>query len=253
MKSAQMSAASTGREQNRLLATLSQEIRNRLAPNLETVNLSLGKVVHESGCLAQHIYFPNDSVVSLTNVTEEGELAEVCAVGNEGMVGIAALLCSGTTLTRAIVQQAGTADRLPVRLLKTELDRHDELMRLVLRYTQFVLTQVSQTAVCNRHHSIEQQVCRWLLLSVDRRSGDEVIMTHELLASSLGVRREGITTAAGYLRDLGSIRYHRGRITVLDRDALEELSCECYGVLKRERERLLPMTSNGLDRRTAHA
>ncbi len=230
-------------DQNHLLAMLTQETRDRMEPNLDMVSLSLGEVVQESGFPAQYAYFPNDSVVSLSNVTEEGEVAELSTVGNEGVVGITALLGGGSTLNRAIVQKAGTAYRMPVRLLQNEFERQGELQRLALRYTQWVLTQVGQTAVCNRHHSIEQQVCRWLLLSVDRVSGDEVFMTHEMLASSLGVRREGITTAAGYLRDLGSIRYRRGRIKVLDRDKLEQLSCECYEVLKRERDRLVPFQS----------
>jgi len=222
---------------------LSLETRDRMAPNLELVSLPVGKVLHESGYPAHYVYFPNDSVVSLTNETEEGELTEISTVGHEGIVGIPALLGGGTTLSRAIVQQAGTAYRLPVRLLQDELDRHGELLRLVLRYTQWVLTQVAQTAVCNRHHSIEQHVCLWLLLSVDRASGDELFMTHEMLARSLGVRREGVTEVAGYLRDLGSIQYQRGRIKVLGRAKLEQLSCECYEVLKRERDRLLPFQS----------
>ncbi len=218
---------------------LSQETRNHIAPKLEMVGFPLGQVVHEAGCRAHYVFFPNDSVISLTNITEEGEPAELCSVGSEGIVGIPALLGGGTTLSRAIVQQAGTAYRLPAHLLRSQLDRDGEALGLVLRFTQWVLTQVGQTAVCNRHHSIEQQVCRWLLGSLDRVPCDEVFMTHEMLASSLGVRREGITAVAGYLRDLGAIRYQRGRIEVLDRNTLEQLSCECYEVLRRERDRLL--------------
>jgi len=229
---------------------LPQETRHRMAPNLELISLPVGRVLHESGYPAHYVYFPNDSVVSLTNGTEEGQLAEISTVGHEGIVGIPSWLGGGTTLSRAIVQQAGTAYRLPVRLLQNELERHGELLRRVLRYTQWVLTQVAQTAVCYRHHSIEQQVCFWLLRSVDRVSGDELFMTHEMLACSLGVRREGISTAAGYLRDLGSIQYYRGRIKVLDRDKLEQLSCECYEVLKRERDRLLPFQSQSDQGRT---
>lgn len=224
--------------QNQMLAMMPKETRYRLEPNLESVSLSLGEVVQESGCPGQYAYFPNDSVISISNVTQDGAQVELSTVGNEGVVGIAGLLGGGSTLSRAVVQKAGTAYRMPSRLLKTEFERDGGLQLLVLRYTQWVLTQVAQTAICNRHHSIEQQLCRWLLLSVDRASGGELFMTHEMLANSLGVRREGITAAAGTLRDLGAIRYQRGRITVLDREKLQQMSCECYDVLKRERHRL---------------
>jgi CRP-like cAMP-binding protein len=227
-------------DQNRLLAMLSTETRDRIMPSLEPVSLPLGEVIYEAGGAQRYVYFPADAIVSLLYVMENGESAEISVVGNEGIVGIAAFMGGGNACSRAVVQSPGTAFRLPGRLLKDELHRHGELLRLILRYTQALITQISQTAVCNRHHSIEKQLCRRLLLSLDRLSGDELILTQELIASMLGVRREGVTAAAVQLRKLGVIQYRRGHIKVLDRDMLEQLSCECYAVVKTESDRLLP-------------
>ena len=225
---------------NHLLAALSAETFGRLQPHLERSNLPLGKALYESGDTLRHVYFPTDAIVSLLYVMENGASAEISVVGNEGLVGIAVFMGGESTPSRAIVQSAGHAYRLPGQRLKDEFNRHGELMMLMLRYTQALITQMAQTAVCNRHHAIDQQLCRWLLLSLDRLPGDRLCMTQELIANMLGVRREGVTDAAGKLQRLGVIEYNRGHIRVLDRAHLEQLSCECYAVVRKETERLLP-------------
>lgn len=225
---------------NRLLAALSEEVGGRLFPHLELVDLRLGEVLYESGAPEHHVYFPTDSIVSLLYVMINGASAEISVVGNDGLVGISVFMGGESTTSRAIVQSAGSALRLPRQRLKDEFDRHGELLTLMLRYTQTLITQMAQTAVCNRHHTIDQQLCRWLLLSLDRISGNELIMTQELIANMLGVRREGVTESAGKLQRLGVIDYKRGRIRVRDRARLESLSCECYGVVEAECTRLMP-------------
>ena len=227
-------------QQNHLLAALSVEVRQRLFAHLELVPLPLGKVLYESGDTMRHVYFPTDSIISLIYVMESGASAEISVVGNEGLVGIALFMGGESTPSRAVVQSGGHAFRLKGPLLKTEFDRHGELLMLMLRYTQALITQMAQTAVCNRHHSIDQQLCRWLLLSLDRLPSNQLTMTQELIANMLGVRREGVTEAAGKLQRQGVIEYSRGHITVLDRHKLEQLSCECYAVVKKETDRLLP-------------
>ncbi|MCY1270199.1 Crp-like helix-turn-helix domain protein [compost metagenome] len=227
-------------EQNHLLAALSEEVRHRLFPQLERVELPLGKVLYESGDTLRHVYFPTDSIISLLYVMENGASAEISVVGNEGLVGVALFMGGESTPSRAIVQSGGYAYRLLGQRLKDEFNRHGELLVLMLRYTQALLTQMAQTAVCNRHHQIDQQLCRWLLLSLDRLPSNRLTMTQELIANMLGVRREGVTEAAGKLQRQGVIEYSRGHITVLDRKKLEQLSCECYAVVKRETDRLLP-------------
>jgi len=225
-------------QRNHLLAALSPEERDRLFPHLRLVTMPLGKVLYESGDVQRYVYFPTDSIVSLLYVMESGASAEVSVVGNEGVIGIALFMGGETTPSRAIVQSAGHAYRLIGQRLKDEFHRSGGMQLLLLRYTQALITQMAQTAVCNRHHSVDQQLCRWLLLSLDRLSSNELIMTQDLIANMLGVRREGVTEAAGKLQKLGVIRYSRGRITVLDRPQLEQLSCECYGVVKKETDRL---------------
>jgi len=229
-------------ERNRLLAVLPAADRERLYPHLEPVSMALGDVVYESGSLQEYVYFPTTSIVSLLYVMADGASAEIAVVGNDGMVGIALFMGGETTPSRAVVQSAGSAFRLSGHVLKREFTRGGALQHLLLRYTQALLTQMAQTAVCNRHHSIDQQLCRWLLLSHDRLSSNTLIMTQELIANMLGVRREGVTEAAGALQDAGLIRYSRGRITVVDRPGLERRSCECYDVVRRESDRLLPDT-----------
>ncbi|MDT4814812.1 Crp-like helix-turn-helix domain protein [compost metagenome] len=229
--------------QNHLLAALPEEVRERLLPNLELVSLPLGKVLYESGDALRHVYFLTDSIVSLLYVMENGSSAEISVVGNEGLIGLAVFMGGESTPSRAIVQSAGHAYRLQGYRLKAEVNRHGELLLLMLRYTQALITQMAQTAVCNRHHSIDQQLCRWLLLSLDRLPSNHLTMTQELIANMLGVRREGVTDAAGKLQKLGVIEYRRGHITVLDRPRLEALSCECYAVVKKETDRLLPYTT----------
>ena len=229
-------------ERNRLLAVLPAADRERLYPHLEPVSMALGDVVYESGSLQEYVYFPTTSIVSLLYVMADGASAEIAVVGNDGMVGIALFMGGETTPSRAVVQSAGSAFRLSGHVLKREFTRGGALQHLLLRYTQALLTQMAQTAVCNRHHSIDQQLCRWLLLSHDRLSSNTLIMTQELIANMLGVRREGVTEAAGALQDAGLIRYSRGRITVVDRPGLERRSCECYEVVRRESDRLLPDT-----------
>lgn len=228
---------------NHLIAALPQESRDRLIPNLEQVDFQLGKVLYESGDTAQYVYFPTDCIVSLLYVMSNGASAEISVVGKEGIVGVAVFMGGESTTSRAIVQSAGTAFRLPRQKLKDEFNRHGDFLNLMLRYTQSLITQMAQTAVCNRHHTIDQQLCRWLLLSLDRLPSDELVMTQELIANMLGVRREGVTEAAGKLDRLGVIQYKRGHIHVLDRAELERLCCECYEVVKAECDRLLPSPS----------
>jgi CRP-like cAMP-binding protein len=227
-------------QHNHLLAALSTQTYERLEVDLELVTLPLGQSLYESGDALRHVYFPTDSIVSLLYVMENGASAEISVVGNEGLVGIAVFMGGESTPSRAIVQSAGHAYRLPGQHLKDEFNRHGELLLLMLRYTQALITQMAQTAVCNRHHTIDQQLCRWLLLSLDRLQSDQVRMTQELIANMLGVRREGVTDAAGKLQRLGIIEYSRGHIKVVDRARLEALSCECYEVVRKETERLLP-------------
>lgn len=232
-------------QQNRLLAELSTAERERLYPHLRLVSMSLGKALYEPGDVLRYVYFPVDCIVSLLYVLENGASAEISVVGNEGLIGIALFMGGETTPSRAIVQSAGHAYRLPGTLIKEEFHRNGSLQLLLLRYTQSLITQMAQTAVCNRHHSVDQQLCRWLLLSLDRLASNELVMTQELIANMLGVRREGVTEAAGKLQKLGVIRYSRGRITVLDRPALEQLSCECYSVVKRESDRIEGLPAGG--------
>jgi CRP-like cAMP-binding protein len=227
-------------EQNHILEALPPGERARLFPHLKLVTLPLGAVLYESGDAQRYIYFPIDAIVSLLYVLKDGSSAEIAVVGNDGAIGIALFMGGATTTNRAIVQSAGCAYRLTRRRLKQEFDRHSEMLHVLLRYTQALITQMAQTAVCNRHHSVDQQLCRWLLLSLDRLASNKLTMTQELIANMLGVRREGVTDAAGKLQKLGVIQYRRGNITVLDRPRLEALSCECYEVVKRETDRLLP-------------
>ena len=226
--------------QNHLLGALPRDDYERLAPHLELKPMRLGDVLYESGDTLRHVYFPTTTIISLLYVMEDGASAEIAVVGNEGILGISLFMGGETTPSRAIVQSAGHAFRLKAELLKTEFGRFGPTMNLLLRYTQALITQMAQTAVCNRHHSVDQQLCRWLLLSLDRLASNELSMTQELIANMLGVRREGVTEAAGKLQDAGLIRYSRGRITVLDRPGLEARSCECYKVVKTEFDRLLP-------------
>jgi CRP-like cAMP-binding protein len=228
-------------EQNRILNALPADARERLFSHLKLVELPLGKVLYESGAPLRHIYFPIDAIVSLLYVLNNGASAEIAVVGNEGILGVALFMGGETTTSRAIVQSRGWAYRLTSARLKREFARHASLLHVLLRYTQALITQMAQTAVCNRHHSVDQQLCRWLLLSLDRLSSNKVTMTQELIANMLGVRREGVTEAAGKLQKLGAIRYSRGNITVLSRQQLEANCCECYAVVKKETERLLPM------------
>ncbi|PKO53485.1 MAG: Crp/Fnr family transcriptional regulator [Betaproteobacteria bacterium HGW-Betaproteobacteria-20] len=225
---------------NHLLEALLKADYDRLFPNLEFIEMPLGQVLCESGDKLKHVYFPTTSIVSLLYVMENGASAEIAVVGNEGILGVPILLGGDSTPSRAVVQSAGYGYRMKALLLKNEFNQAGQLQRLLLRYTQALITQMAQTAVCNRHHSVEQQLCRWLLLSIDRLSGNELCMTQELIANMLGVRREGVTEAAGALQQLGLINYHRGHITVLDRKGLEAKSCECYQVVKNEFDRLLP-------------
>ena len=227
-------------KQNHLLDALQSAEFDRLSPNLELVEMSLGKVLYESGGMLEHVYFPTNSIISLLYVMANGSAAEIAIVGNEGILGISLFMGGETTSSRAVVQSAGHAYRLKAQLLKDEFNRGGPVQRLLLRYTQALITQMAQTAVCNRHHSVEQQLCRWLLLSLDRLASDKLTMTQELIANMLGVRREGVTDAAGKLQREGLINYSRGRITVLDRPKLEKRSCECYQVVKAEFDRLLP-------------
>jgi len=228
---------------NWLLAALPVTEVERWLPHLELVDMPLGKVLHESGSRLAHVYFPTTSIVSLLYVMEDGSSAEIAVVGREGIVGISLFMGGESTPSRAVVQSAGQGFRLKARLLMQEFNRAGPVLHLLLRFTQALITQMAQTAVCNRHHSLDQQLCRWLLLSLDRLHSNELVMTQELIANMLGVRREGVTEAAGHLHKAALIRYHRGRITVLDRAGLERRTCECYAVVKKEYDRLLPATT----------
>jgi CRP-like cAMP-binding protein len=227
-------------KQNRLLATLPAPDYERLLPDLELVPLPLGWSIYEAGGKLGYVYFPTSAIISLLYVMEDGSSAEIAVAGNEGLVGIALFMGGETTPSRAVVQSAGYGYRLKAMVLKKEFDQGGMLQQLALRYTQALITQMAQTAVCNRHHSVEQQLCRWLLLSLDRLPSNELKMTQELIANMLGVRREGVTEAAGKLQKAGLIHYSRGHITVLDRPKLEKRVCECYAVVKKEMDRLLP-------------
>lgn len=224
---------------NRLLATLSTPLRQSLCERMRLVELPLGTVLYESGDSIEHVYFPVNSIVSLLYVMQNGASAEIAVVGNEGLVGIAVFMGGNSTPSRSVIQSAGHFYRLPAEYLKEAFQNDSELRILLLRYTQALLTQMAQTAACNRHHTIDQQLCRWLLLSLDCLSGNCLIMTQELIANMLGVRREGVTDAAGKLQSIGAIQYSRGRIIVKDRSILEKLSCECYAVVRSETDRLL--------------
>ena len=225
---------------NHLLAALPAEELQRWLPLLEPVELPLGKVLYEAGGTLEHVYFPTSAIVSLLYVMEDGASAEIAVVGYEGVVGISLFMGGASTTSRAVVQSAGHGYRLRSRAMMLEFNRAGPAMHLLLRYTQALITQMAQTAVCNRHHSLDQQLCRWLLLSLDRLASSELVMTQELIANMLGVRREGVTEGALKLQEAGLIRYARGRITVLDRPGLEERTCECYAVVKKEYDRLLP-------------
>ena len=227
-------------KQNSLLAALPGAEYERLLPYLELVPLPLGWAVYEAGGAQGYVYFPTTSIVSLLYVMEDGSSAEIAVVGNEGLVGITLFMDGESTSSRAVVQSAGFGYRLKASVLRTEFDQRGDLQQLLLRYAQTLITQMAQTAVCNRHHAVEQQLCRWLLLSLDRLPANVLTMTQELIANMLGVRREGVTEAAGKLQAAGLIHYSRGKITVLDRPRLEERVCECYAVVKRESSRLLP-------------
>lgn len=233
-------AAAYPSRHNRLLQVLPEDAWSRLSPHLEPTELQFGSVLYESGATMEHVYFPITAIVSLLYVMADGASAEIAKVGFEGVVGVSLFMGGDSAPSRAIVQSNGQALRLPAGVLKREFDRVGPLMHLLLRYTQSLIAQMAQTAACNRHHSVRQQLCRSLLLSLDRLSGNELVMTQELMASLLGVRREGVTEAAGRLQRAGAIRYSRGRITVLDRGVLEADVCECYAAVKRETERLLP-------------
>lgn len=226
--------------QNQLLAVLPHDVWQRLAPQMEQVDMPLGQVLCESGSTLKHVYFPVTSIVSLLYVMENGASAEIAVVGNEGIVGISLFMGGDSMPSRVVVQSAGRGLRLKAQLLKEEFNLGGPVMHVLLRYTQALITQMAQTAVCNRHHALEQQLCRWLLLSLDRLSSNELLMTQELIANMLGVRREGVTEAALKLQKLGLISYARGRILVLDRAGLEARTCECYAVVKKEYDRLLP-------------
>jgi CRP-like cAMP-binding protein len=227
-------------KQNHLLDALPAGDYDRLQSHLELVPMALGDVLYESGAKLRYVYFPTTSIVSLLYVMEDGASAEIAIVGNEGMLGISLFMGGDTTPSRAVVQSAGYGFRLKADLLKNEFERFGPTMHLLLRYTQALITQMAQTAVCNRHHSVDQQLCRWLLLSLDRLQTNDLTMTQELIANMLGVRREGVTEAAGKLQDAGLIHYRRGQISVVDRPGLEARVCECYQVVKTEFDRLLP-------------
>ena len=237
------SSGSNTPKDNRLLAALPEADYQALLPFLEPVALPLGMSVYESGGAQGYVYFPTSSIVSLLYVLADGASAEIAVTGPEGLVGIALFMGGETTPSRAVVQSAGHGYRLRASVLKTEFERGGALQHLLLRYTQALITQMTQTAVCNRHHAVDQQLCRWLLLSLDRLASNELVMTQELIANMLGVRREGVTEAAGRLQSEGLIQYSRGRITILDRAQLEARVCECYSVVKKEYDRLLPVGS----------
>jgi CRP-like cAMP-binding protein len=228
---------------NQLLAALPDAEWQRWQPHLEPVTLTLGDVLYEAGDTLGYVYFPTSAIVSLLYVMEDGASAEIAVVGLEGVVGVSLFMGGLSTPSRAVVQSAGQGFRLRAQIMKDEFNRAGPVLHLLLRYTQALITQMSQTAVCNRHHSLDQQLCRWLLLSLDRLRGNELVMTQELIANMLGVRREGVTEGALKLQKAGLIRYVRGHITVLDRAGLEACTCECYGVVKKEYDRLLPATT----------
>lgn len=232
--------ANTDSRRNQLIASLPDAEWVRWQPHLELVDLPLGKVLYESGAIQRHVYFPTSAIVSLLYVLENGASAEIAVVGLEGVVGVSLFMGGGSTPSRAVVQSAGQGFRLSSQMMKEEFNRSGPVMHLMLRYTQALITQMAQTAVCNRHHNLDQQLCRWLLLSMDRLQGNELVMTQELIANMLGVRREGVTEGALKLQRAGLIRYARGHITVLDRAGLEARTCECYEVVRREYQRLLP-------------
>jgi CRP-like cAMP-binding protein len=227
-------------KENSLLAALPDAEWKRWLPQLERVEMPLGQVLYEAGDTLKYMYFPITSIVSLLYVMENGASAEIAVVGKEGLVGVSLFMGGESTSSRAVVQSAGHGCRLNSKVMKSEFDKAGPVLHLLLRYTQALLTQMAQTAVCNRHHALDQQLCRWLLLSLDRLDGNELVMTQELIANMLGVRREGVTEAALQLQKESLIRYARGHITVLDRKGLEKRTCECYAVVKREYDRLLP-------------
>jgi CRP-like cAMP-binding protein len=228
---------------NDLINALSPEVQQRILPHLELVAMPLGKVLYESGDVLRYVYFPIDCIVSMLYVMENGSSAEISVVGHDGLIGIALFMGGESTTSRAIVQSAGWGYRLLGQRMKDEFNRHGELLHLMLRYSQALITQMAQTAVCNRHHSIDQQLCRWLLLSLDRLKDNHLVMTQELIANMLGVRREGVTEAAGRLHKQGVIDYSRGHIIVTNRPKLKTLSCECYAVVKTETDRLLQFSN----------
>ena len=221
-------------EQNHMLSALDQSAMSRLRPHLKFMYLALGKVLYEPDEVIQYVYFPTDCIVSMLYVMDDGDSAEIAVVGMEGMLGISHFMGGDSTPSRAVVQSAGGAYSLPSHVLKNECNRHGDLMQLMLRYTQALISQMAQTAVCNRHHTVDQQLCRWLLMSLDRLPGNRLVMTQELIANMLGVRREGVTVAAGKLQNHDVISYKRGKIEVLDRARLEAMCCECYAVIKKE-------------------
>lgn len=225
-------------QQNHLLDAAPAEVKKRLFPHMKLMDFPLGTVLYEPGHILRYVYFPIDSIVSLLYVMENGMSAEISLVGNEGIVGVAVFMGGESTPSRALVQSSGYAFRLNAQRFRDEFNNNSDMRTLVLRYTQSLITQMAQTAVCNRHHSLDRQLCRWLLLSLDRLPSNRLSMTQELIANMLGVRREGVTEAAGKLQKLGVIKYKRGKITILDRPALEELCCECYAVVKKETDRL---------------
>ena len=227
-------------KKNHLLAALPEAEYQRWLPHLEWVGMPLGQVLYEAGGTLAHVYFPTTAIISLLYVMENGASAEIAIVGNEGIVGISLFMGGESTPSRAVVQSAGAGFRLKANVMKDEFNRAGLVLHLLLRYTQALITQMTQTAVCNRHHTLDQQLCRWLLLSLDRLQGDALVMTQELIANMLGVRRESVTETALKLQEAGMIRYARGHITVLDRDRLQERACECYAVVKKEYDRLLP-------------
>ena len=237
-----MNATPTNPRLNQLLAALPDSEWQRWQSHLEPMHMPLGQVLYEPGATLSHVYFPTDAIVSLLYVMENGASAEIAVVGNEGIVGISLFMGGESTPSRAVVQSAGSGFRLRAQMMKEEFNRAGPVLHLFLRYTQALITQMAQTAVCNRHHSLDQQLCRWLLLSLDRLQNNELVMTQELIANMLGVRREGVTEGALKLQEAGLIRYARGRITVLDREGLEKRTCECYDVVKKEYDRLLPNT-----------
>ena len=238
-----MSTLALGSIENHLLASLPDADLQRWLPQLERVEMPLGQVLYESGGTLSHVYFPTTAIVSLLYVMENGASAEIAVVGNEGIVGISLFMGGDSTSSRAVVQSAGLGLRLKAQAMKDDFNKAGPVLHLLLRYTQALITQMAQTAVCNRHHSLDQQLCRWLLLSLDRLQGNELVMTQELIANMLGVRREGVTEGALKLQQAGLIRYARGHISVLDRVGLQKRSCECYAVVKKEYDRLLPEKS----------